>query len=76
MKEFLVNLTLAVYMTRFKIYALVLTCAAWLAFAKLVQYFIGQEYLDLLVYALVGWFWLGGVVMPWVQRKLEHIFDL
>lgn len=61
-------------MTRFTIYALVLTCVGWIAFAKLFEIYVGREYLDTLVYALVGWYWLGAVVAPWVERKLEKVF--
>jgi hypothetical protein len=74
-KEFFYNLGFALYMTRFRIYALVLTCAGWVTFANLLTAYVGIQYLDLIVYALVGWYWLGGVVMPWVEHKLEKVFD-
>ena len=76
MKDFLFILGFAIYQTRYKLYALAITCIGWIAFASSVEHFVGKEYLDLLVYALVGWYWLGQVVMPWVESKLEQIFDL
>ena len=75
MKEFFYNLSIALYMTRFKLYAVLLTCFGWIVFASTMEHFVGKEYLDLLVYALLGWYWLGDVVMPWVERKLEEVFD-
>lgn len=65
---------LAVYMIRFKLMAIIGTCLGWAVFAHLFENQIGKPYLDVLVYGLLGWYWLGGIVVPWVERKLEELF--
>lgn len=50
--------------------ALVITIGAWIIFGSLVP----RAILDVIVYGIVGWFWMGGVVVPWVERKLEKRF--
>lgn len=68
------NFFLAVYMIRFKLLAIIGTCLGWVIFADLFSQFIGRVWLDLIVYGLVGWYWLGHHVIPWVERKLEELF--
>ena len=47
---------------------------SWGIFADLFSQFIGRAWLDLIVYGLVGWYWLGYHIIPWVERKLEELF--
>ena len=75
MKDFLLALQIALYETRFKLYALALTVVGWLLFATATENFLGRQYLDAVVYVLVGWYWLGNTVVPYVEKKLEKVFD-
>lgn len=59
-----------IYSKRYSLAALVLVVSTWLTVATWVP----QQYLDILAYYALGWFWLGGVVMPWVESKLENLF--
>lgn len=75
MRDYLVALKTVLYNERFELAALVIACVGWIVFASMVENFIGKEVLDVLVYGLVGWYWLGRIVAPWIERKLEKLFD-
>lgn len=75
MKFWLRALVTAIYETRAKILSLFAVCAGWLIVASIVETYIGREILDVFAYGILGWYWLGGVVHPWVEKKLEQLFD-
>lgn len=58
------------YRNRYSLAALVVVTSTWLIISAVVP----QQYLDILAYYALGWFFLGGVVMPWVEAKLENLF--
>lgn len=70
MKYFLQMFKTEVYKQRFALGALLLAIGGWVLFAELVP----RGILDGIVYALVGWYWLGRVMVPWIERKLEELF--
>jgi hypothetical protein len=67
---------LAAYKLRHNILAVLIACVSWIVFAHFVQGTVGKVWLDTIAYALLGWYWLGGVVVPWIERKLENLFEL
>lgn len=74
MKDFFLAVKLGLYHSRFNLMAMILACGGWLVFAHLVMEWGGKDWLDAFAYCLLGWFWLGRVVMPWVEHKLEELF--
>lgn len=69
-KDYFQAFCIALYMTRNTIFALVITIGTWLLFASLVP----TKYVDLVAYGITGYYWLGAVVAPWVEQKLEQLF--
>lgn len=74
MKDFLTAVKLGLYTQRFNLLAMVISCVSWVVFANFVENQFGKQYLDAVAYGLLGWYWLGGTVMPWVEKKLERYF--
>lgn len=57
------------YLLDNKIYALVLTIVGWVALSGIINSF-SHTLMDMVAYALLGWYWLGDRVFPQVQRWL------
>lgn len=72
MKQFWHEFCLQVYMNRFQLWAMTAVIVAWLVIAEWV---LSPEVRDMIVYACFGWFVLGAVLVPWVERKLEKLFN-
>lgn len=72
MKQFWHEFCLQVYMNRFQLWAMTAVIVAWLIIAEWV---LSPEVRDMIVYACFGWFVLGAVLVPWVERKLEKLFN-
>ena len=72
MKQFWHEFCLQVYMNRFQLWAMTAVIVAWLVIAEWV---LSPEIRDMIVYACFGWFVLGAVLVPWVERKLEKLFN-
>lgn len=72
MKQFWHEFCLQVYMNRFQLWAMTAVVVAWLVVAEWV---LSPEVRDMIVYACFGWFVLGAVLVPWVERKLEKLFN-
>lgn len=76
MKNWFLAIQIALSESRTKLWALTIGIAAWLIVSELISEFLGTRVLNAIVYALVGWYWLGSVVIPWIEHKLEDIFEL
>lgn len=50
--------------------SLLLVVSAWMVIIS----FVPTKILDILAYYALGWFFLGGVVVPWVEARLEKLF--
>jgi len=72
MKQFWHEFCIQAYMQRFQVLALVSVILVWLVVAELV---LSREVRDMIVYACFGWFVLGALLVPWVERKLEKLFN-
>lgn len=72
MKQFWHEFCLQAYMNRFQLWAMTAVIVAWLVIAEWV---LSPEIRDMIVYACFGWFVLGAVLVPWVERKLEKLFN-
>lgn len=72
MKQFWHEFCIGIYMQRFQLGALFLVCAIWLVLVELV---IPSDFLDAIVYCSFGWFVLGNVFVPWMEHKLQQLFD-
>lgn len=55
---------------RFALLALVITISTWLT----ISYWVPTKYLDLLAYWALGWWFLGGICVPWVEANLTKLF--
>ena len=60
------------HQVKYSAFATIITVALWMVLADIA--FL-KPYLELFVYATFGWMFLGGVCIPWVERKLEEIFS-
>ena len=72
MKQFWHEFCIQAYIQRFSLIALLLVVAIWILLAELI---IPREVLDVIVYCAFGWFVLGEVLVPWVERKLNKLFN-
>lgn len=70
MKDWILAFKIVAYEQRFNLTATILAVSLWFLIAEMVP----RSVLDLVVYGLVGWFWLGGIVIPWIEQKLEKLF--
>ena len=71
-KELWQEICIKVYLNKLSILAGFLTIGVWLVLATWI---IPRELLDVIVYICFGWFVLGEVLVPWVERKLNKLFD-
>lgn len=53
------------------ILAMVITIITWL----MVAYLVPDVVINVITAFSFGWFFLGGVVQPWIERKLEKLFE-
>lgn len=51
-----------------RVLALLITIAAWILFATLVP----EKIVTIIQAFAFGWYFLGGVALPWVQDKIER----
>lgn len=58
------------YRKRYSLAALVLVISTWLIIAS----YVPQKFLDLFAYWALGYYFLGDVVVPWVEARLEKYF--
>ena len=72
MKQFWHELCIQVYIRRFELWALTLVIALWIALAEWV---IPRPILDTIVYGCFGWLVLGKIFVPWMEQKLQQLFD-
>ena len=72
MKEFWQELCIQAYMQRVKLWALLVVVATWIVLAEWV---VPKLWVDLVVYFAFGWFVLGEIAMPWVEQKLNKLFN-
>ena len=71
MRDFVLALQITLYEKRYLLVASALVVAAWLIFSAVIP----SKYVDLIVYAVFGWCFLGSVVIPWIEAKLEKLFS-
>lgn len=71
MKDWWLSFCVAVHQQRVGLYALAIVIATWLALTSVIP----SKYVDVFCYAIVGYYWLGGVLVPWVERKLQKLFS-
>lgn len=74
MKTFLLAVKIAIYNLRVKLLATLLVCVSWIVVANFIENNLGKAVLDAIVYAMVGWYWLAQVAVPWAEKKLEKLF--
>ena len=72
MKAFWHEVCIQAYLRRFELWALALVIVVWLVLAELL---IPPILLNAIVYGCFGWFVIGKIVVPYVERKLEQLFD-
>lgn len=53
------------------ILALLITLVTWILVASILP----DAVINVITSFAFGWFFLGDVVQPWVERKLEKLFD-
>lgn len=71
MKDWLFAIQLGIYRQRYALAAMLISVGTWLLVGSLVP----SGILDMFVYAIFGWYWLGAVVVPWIETKLEKLFS-
>jgi len=72
MKDLWYAVCVGVYMSRFNLLAMVLVLGAWLVLA---EWIVPPVLVQAVVYLCFGWFVLGKIIVPYVERKLEKLFD-
>jgi len=72
MKQFWHEFCVQAYVQRFELWALVLVSALWIVLAEWV---IPRNWLDTIVYVCFGWFVLGKIFVPWMEQKLQKLFN-
>lgn len=72
MKQFWHEFCIQAYVRRFELWALVLVSVLWLVLAEWV---LPRNWLDAIVYVSFGWFVLGKIFVPWMERKLQKLFN-
>lgn len=72
MKDLWHAVCVGVYLSRFNLLALVLVVGIWVVVA---EWLIPRSILDAIVYLCFGWLVLGKVCLPWMERKLEKLFN-
>lgn len=75
MRDYFEALKIALYKQRFSLLSLIIACVGWVVIAGFVSGTFGQNYVDIFAYSIAGYYWLGGIVAPWLERKLEKLFD-
>lgn len=59
------------YKERHHMLATVIAVLGWLVFAEAVTYWLGAQTLHVFIAIIAGWYWLGKVVIPWIENKLK-----
>lgn len=72
MKDLWYAICVGVYASRFNLGAMVLVLGAWLVLA---EWLVPLVLVEAIVYLCFGWFVLGKIIVPYVERKLEQLFD-
>lgn len=70
MKDFFAVLWKTIKRQKFGLLALAIVVGTWIWLATVIP----NQYLDVFAYAVLGWYWLGEVVVPWVEAHLERLF--
>lgn len=72
MKEFWRELCIQAYFNRMKLVALLVVIPAWIVLSEWV---VPRIWVDVVVYFAFGWYVLGAVCVPWVEQKLNKLFN-
>lgn len=72
MKDLWHAICVGVYMSRSNLLAMVLVLSAWLVLA---EWLVPPPVVQAIVYVCFGWFVLGKIIVPYVERKLEKLFS-
>lgn len=59
-----------IYESRYKLLATVIVLCVWMAFAHGVVYLLGDTALTIFIAIIAGYYWLGSVIVPWVEQKI------